>query len=98
MSRVAVLSSAVRVYSQVGNWLEHFFSQLRDLYQELKPCRFSFIVAAIGAVVFCCVEQGREILRALAEPGKQTGVTGAVRLSMFAAGLLAWSLANWYSA
>jgi len=76
----------------------NFFWHLEDLYHELKPCRFVFIVAIIGAIVFVGVEQGREVLRALAEPGASTGVTGAVRLTMFGTGLAIWSLASWYSA
>ena len=42
-----------------------FFWHLQDIYQELKPCRFAFVVAIIGAIVFLGVEQGREVLRAL---------------------------------
>ena len=76
----------------------NFFWHLQDLYHELKPSRFVFIVAIIGAVVFVGVEQGREVLRALAEPGASTSVTGALRLTMFGTGLAIWSLASWYSA
>src|SRR5437867_3586118 len=76
----------------------NFFWHLQDLYHELKPCRFVFIVAIIGAIVFAGVEQGREVLRALAEPGASTSVTGALRLTMFGTGLAIWSLASWYSA
>ncbi|MGH7983189.1 MAG: patatin-like phospholipase family protein [Candidatus Udaeobacter sp.] len=76
----------------------NFFWHLEDIYHKLKPCRFVFIVAIIGAIVFLVVEQGREVLRALAEPGVRTGVTSALRLSMFGVGLLIWSLASWYSA
>ena len=76
----------------------NFFWHLEDLYHELKPCRFVFIVAIVGAIVFVGVEQGREVLRALAEPGASTGVTGALRLTMFGTGLAIWSLASWYSA
>src|SRR6266700_7728889 len=76
----------------------NFFWPLQDLYHELKPCRFVFIVAIIGAVVFVGVEQGREVLRALAELGVSTSVTGALRLTMFGTGLAIWSLASWYSA
>jgi hypothetical protein len=79
---------------RVGN----FFWHLQDIYHELKPCRFALIVAIIGAIVFLEVEQGREVLRALAEPGALTGVTGDLRLVMFGAGLVIWSLVSWYSA
>jgi predicted acylesterase/phospholipase RssA len=80
------------------NRTANFFSHLQDIYHELKPCRFAFIVAIIGAIVFLGVEQGREVLRALAEPGALTGVTGGLRLMMFGAGLVIWSLVSWYSA
>jgi len=70
------------------------FWHLQDIYTELKPCRFAFVVAIIGAIVFLGVEQGREVLRALAEPGALTGVTGALRLVMFGAGLVIWSLVS----
>jgi len=80
------------------NRATNFFWHLQDIYHDLKPCRFAFIVAIIGAFVFFGVEQGREVLRALAEPGARTGVTGALRLSMFAAGMAIWSLVSWYSA
>src|SRR5206468_11561827 len=76
----------------------NFFWHLQDLYHELKPCRFVFIVAIIGAIVFAGVEQGREVLRAIAELGVSTSVTGALRLTMFGTGLAIWSLASWYSA
>jgi len=76
----------------------NFFWHLQDIYQELKTCRFGFIVAIIGAIVFLGVEQGREVLRALAEPGATTSVTGTLRLVMFASGLAIWSLVSWYCA
>ena len=82
----------------VGDWIEKFFWNLQDIYHELKPCRFAFIVAIIGALVFLNVEQGREVLRALAESGVCTGTTSGVRLGLFAFGLVLWSLASWYSA
>jgi hypothetical protein len=73
------------------------FWQLLDVYHELKPCRFSVIVAALGAFVFLVNEQGKEVLRALAERGELTGATNALRLTSFGIALLTWSLASWYS-
>ena len=78
-----------------------FLWHLLDIYHELKPCRFSFVVAIIGGVVFLWADQGSEVLRALAEKSRQhdpTGATGVWRLLAFGSGLLAWSLASWYSA
>jgi hypothetical protein len=82
----------------VGDWIETLFWHLEDIYHELKSCRFAFIVAIIGPLVFLHVEQGREVLRALAESGVRTGTTSGVRLGLFAFGLVLWSLASWYSA
>jgi len=90
--------SVVNSDSPSENRAANFFWHLEDIYHELKPCRFAFIVAIIGAVVFLGVEQGREVLRALAEPGALTGVTGSLRLIMFSAALVIWSLVSWYSA
>jgi hypothetical protein len=81
-----------------GNWFIKFLWHLLDVYHELKPCRFVFLVAIIGAAIFLCVEQGIEVLRALAERGALTGATGKCRVLAFAVGLLLWSLSNWYSA
>lgn len=85
-------------------WLRRFFSSLIDLlwhlldiYHELKPCRFSFFMAGLGAIVFLWIDQGTEVLRALAEPGGATGATGAMRLAGFWTGLFVWSLASWYT-
>jgi hypothetical protein len=85
-------------------WLRRFFSSLIDLlwhlldiYHELKPCRFGFFIAGLGAIVFLWIDQGTEVLRALAEPGGVTGATGAMRLAGFWTGLFVWSLASWYT-
>jgi hypothetical protein len=92
------------------NWIKHFLTcvidflwhlpwHLLDIYHELKPCRFSFLVAALGAIVFLWVDQGTEVLRALGEPSGVRGVTvtSAMRLTCFWTGLAAWSLASWYT-
>src|SRR5438128_2694649 len=86
--------------------IENLFWHLQDIYHELKPCRFGIIVAIIGAFVFLYVEQGREVLRALAETGTRTGVTDGIpltgvtdgiRLFAFWVALLLWAVAGWYS-
>lgn len=89
------------VFAAVAGFLLYrrdLFWHLLDLYHELKPCRFSVIVALFGAFVFLKNDQGTEILRALAERGQLTGVTNAMRLTSFTIALLVWSLASWYSA
>src|SRR5436190_6868200 len=40
---------------------------MRDLYHQLKPCRFSFLVVLIACPIFLCVAQGTEILRTVGE-------------------------------
>jgi hypothetical protein len=81
-----------------ANGVVRLIWHLQDVYHEIKPCRFVFIVALIGAGIFLWFEQGIEVLRALAEPGGLTGTTGRLRLGTFAFGLLLWSLVSWYSA
>lgn len=82
----------------LGRKVDSFFWRLHDLYHALKPLRFALIVTVLGAGIFLYVEQGREVLRALAEPGTRTGSTGATRLLLFAVGLVLWSISSWYSA
>jgi hypothetical protein len=75
-----------------------FFARLLDLVRELSVCGFSLGMALLGAVVFLYVEQGKEVLRALAERGDQTGATNVSRILLFGFGLFLWSVASWYSA
>jgi hypothetical protein len=35
-----------------------FFWHPQDIYQELKPCRFAFVVAIIGAIGFWELSKG----------------------------------------
>ncbi|MBA3962636.1 MAG: patatin-like phospholipase family protein [Chthoniobacterales bacterium] len=83
---------------RTGNKFTVFLWHLQDLYHQLKPCRFSFIVALIGGAIFLCVDQGTEVLRALAEAGSLTGATNVARFSAFWIGLLIWCLVSWYTA
>jgi hypothetical protein len=69
-----------------------------DLVRELSVCGFNLFMVALGGIVFLYIEQGKEVLRALAERGDQTGATNAWRILLFGFGLLVWSLASWYSA
>jgi hypothetical protein len=52
---------------KTGTGIQRAWWRIRDLYDELKPCRFSLIVALIAVLVFRCVAQGTEILRAVGE-------------------------------
>jgi Patatin-like phospholipase len=74
------------------------FGRLRDLLRELSVCGFSLCMAVLGGIVFLYVEQGQEVLRALAERGDQTGATNVWRILLFGFGLFLWSVASWYSA
>jgi hypothetical protein len=80
-----------------GNLLQRLWWALRNLYQELKPCRFSFIVALLALPVFVCVAQGTEILRTVGE-----GMAGdqwyAPRVAAFFGTLVLWALCSWYAA
>ena len=69
-----------------------------DLLRELRVCGFSIFMVVLGTIVFLYIEQGKEVLRALAERGDQTGATNLPRLLLFGLGLLLWSLTSWYSA
>src|SRR5437899_9310808 len=75
-----------------------WFGRGLDLLRELGVCGFSFFMVALGAIVFLYIEQGKEVLRALAERGDQTGATNLPRVLLFGLGLLLWSLTSWYSA
>ena len=83
--------------SPQGNWLQRAWWFLRNLYHELKPCRFSFIVALVAWPVFVSVAQGTEILRTVGEgmAGDQWYVP---RVCGFFAALMVWSLCSWYAA
>ena len=74
------------------------FRRLLDLLCELSVCGFSLCMVVLGGVVFLHVEQGKEVLRALAERGDQTGATNLWRILLFGFGLFVWSVASWYSA
>ena len=75
-----------------------WFGRGLDLLQELSVCGFSILMVALGTIVFLYIEQGKEVLRALAERGDQTGATNLPRVLLFGLGLLLWSLTSWYSA
>jgi hypothetical protein len=79
-----------------GNLLQRFWWAIRDLYHELKPCRFSFIVALLAAPVFLCVAQGTEILRTVGE-GAANDQWYAPRVCGFFGALIVWALCSWYA-
>src|SRR5438477_6290397 len=82
--------------NQRGNWLHRIWWAIRGLYGELKPCRFSFVVALIAWPVFVCVAQGTEILRTVGE-GMAGDQSYAPRVFFFFAALMLWAVCSWYA-
>src|SRR5436190_17462088 len=80
-----------------GTVIQRTWWRFRDLYHELKPCRFSVIVALIALPVFVCVAQGTEILRTVGE-GMAGGQWYWLRVFGFFAALILWALSSWYAA
>jgi hypothetical protein len=77
-------------------WLQKSWWFVRDVLHSLKPARFSFFVALAGAAIFLFVQQGTEILRALAEPNADTGKIELRPVFLFYGALIIWSLQSWY--
>jgi hypothetical protein len=80
-----------------GNPIQRLWWWIRDLYHQLKPCRFSFLIALIAWPVFLCVAQGTEILHTVGE-GMAGGQWYAPRAFGFFAALILWALTSWYVA
>jgi Patatin-like phospholipase len=78
------------------SWLQKPWWFFSDVIRALKPARFSFFVALVGAAVFLLVQQGTEILRALAEPNADTGKLDLRPVLFFYGALLIWSFQSWY--
>jgi hypothetical protein len=83
--------------NQHGTWIQRIWWGLRNLYHQLKPCRFSFLVALVACFVFLCVAQGTEILRTVGE-GMAGGQWYWPRVFGFFAALILWALSSWYAA
>lgn len=83
--------------NQRGTWIQRVWWGIRDLYHQLKPCRFSFLVALIACPVFLCVAQGTEILRTVGE-GMAGGQSYWPRVCGFFSVLIFWALCSWYAA
>lgn len=77
--------------------LLHVCWRILDLVRELSACRFTFIMVGLAVAVFFMVDQGAEVLRALAERGATVATTDMPRMLFFGIGLLTWSLASWYT-
>jgi hypothetical protein len=66
-----------------GRWLQRFWWGIRDLYRQLKRCRFGFVVAFVAVLVFLCVAQGTEILHTVGEGHGWRTVVLAVSFRIF---------------
>src|SRR5882724_5344810 len=84
--------------NQHGTWIQRIWWGIRDLYQQLKPCRLSILVALIACPVFLCIAQGTEILRIVGEGLAISGHWYWARAFGFFAALILWSLSSWYAA
>src|SRR5256886_17345067 len=84
--------------NQHGTWVQRIWWRIRDLYHQLKPCRFSFLVALIACPVFLCVAQGTEILRTVGEGMAISSYWYWLRLILFFAPLMLWAISSWYAA
>jgi hypothetical protein len=81
-----------------GTWLQRLWWKTRDLYQELKPCRFSLFVALIAWPVFLCVPQGTEVLRTVGEGMAVSNSWYWLRVILFFVALMLWAICSWYAA
>ena len=80
-----------------GTLPQRFWRHIRNLYRQLRPCRFSFIVALLACPIFLSVAQGTEILRTVGE-GMAGGQSYGLRVFGFFLALVLWSLSSWYAA
>jgi hypothetical protein len=81
-----------------GTVIQRTWGRIRDLYHQLKPCRFSFIVALIALPVFICVAQGTEVLRTVGEGMAISSYRYWLRVILFFAALILWAISSWYAA
>lgn len=81
-----------------GTVIQRTWWHIRDLYHQLRPCRFSVIVAIIAVPVFICVAQGTEILRTVGEGTAIGGEWEWLRICGFFIALLLWATTSWYAA
>ena len=80
-----------------GTWLQRLWWKIRDLYHQLKPCRFSIVVAIIGFFVFTSAAQGVEVLRTVGEGLAGGSQWYALRVVFFFVALMLWAVCSWYA-
>jgi hypothetical protein len=81
-----------------GTVFQRAWWRIGDLYRQLKPCRFSLIVALIAWPVFVWVAQGTEILRTVGEGTAIGGKWEWLRIFVFFLALMLWATTSWYAA
>jgi len=79
------------------NVLWRFWRKIKLLYVLLLPIRFSILALALATFAFAIADQGRDIVRALAEVDPATGSARWVPLSIFLAlmNVLAYQIWFW---
>ena len=80
-----------------GTWLQRLWWKTRDLYQQLKPCRFSIGVVVVGLFVFTSAAQGVEILRTVGEGVAAGSQWYTLRVVLFFVALMLWAVCSWYA-
>src|SRR5438093_571715 len=83
--------------NQHGTRIQRVWWGVRDLYRQLKPCRFSFFVLLVACPIFLCVAQGTEILRTVGEETVLGTQNASLRLVLFFFALILWALSSWYA-
>ena len=81
-----------------GTLPQQIWWMIRDLYSQLKPCRFSFFVVLIAWPVFLYVPQGTETLRAVGEGMAFGSNWDWLRVILFFGALILWAICSWYAA
>jgi hypothetical protein len=80
-----------------GTWLQRLWWKTRDLYQQLKPGRFSIGVVIVGLFVFTRVAQGVEVLRTVGEGVAAGSEWYVLRVVLFFVALMLWAVCSWYA-
>lgn len=80
-----------------GTLVQRIWWKIRELYQQLKPCRFSIGVAVVGFFVFTRVAQGTEVLRTVGEGVAAGSQWYPLRVGLFFLALILWAVCSWYA-
>lgn len=80
------------------NRFSRFWRKIKLLYVLLLPARFSILALAIATFAFTIADQGRDIVRALAEVDPTTGSANWIPLAIFLALMNALAYQIWFAA